>query len=242
MQKTPIDWCDWSSNPEKGCQGPVVNGKHQPCEWCYAADNYARFHPDRDFRVPQFFPKELVKMEKVLSREKSTQLVFLDSMGDLYDEAVYPIWRHQIYVVCSRLPEHIFLVLTKQPENMTGSIPPTNVWLGVSVTSLEDRHRIETLKCANRVSKKFISFEPLLGCVGKHATLTELLCGIDWVIIGGLAGRKKLLPKPKWVYEIASACADNEIPMFFKNNMVGYDDSESRRLWCRDYPAPIKRR
>ena len=58
---------------------------------------------------------------------------------------------------------------------------------------------------------KFVSFEPLIGSVGKID-----LTNIDWAIVGGESGNRARLIKHEWVNEIYLQCKKQNVPFFFK--------------------------
>lgn len=63
----------------------------------------------------------------------------------------------------------------------------------------------------------FWSMEPLLGPVDMSAA--EGLP--QWVILGAETGNRadKVTPRREWVDQITQFCAENEIPVFFKENL-----------------------
>lgn len=63
----------------------------------------------------------------------------------------------------------------------------------------------------------FWSMEPLLGPVDMSAA--EGLP--QWVILGAETGSRpdKVTPRREWVDQIAEFCAENEIPVFYKDNL-----------------------
>ena len=66
----------------------------------------------------------------------------------------------------------------------------------------------------------FWSMEPLLGPVDMSAA--EGLP--QWVILGAETGNRmdKVKPRREWVDQIAEFCAENEIPVFYKDNLRAY--------------------
>jgi len=77
---------------------------------------------------------------------------------------------------------HTFQILTKRSSLMVdlrdrygASKAPSHIWLGVSVEDAKNAVRLKHLGAA-QASVRFISFEPLLGSVGKID-----LEGIDWL-------------------------------------------------------------
>lgn len=63
----------------------------------------------------------------------------------------------------------------------------------------------------------FWSMEPLLGPVDMSAA--EGLP--QWVILGAETGNRadKVTPRREWVDQITQFCAENEIPVFYKDNL-----------------------
>ena len=60
------------------------------------------------------------------------------------------------------------------------------------------------------VYQKYISFEPLLGPVGRIP-----LKGIDWAIVGGESGPGARPMNPEWVISIRDQCQHANVPFFF---------------------------
>ena len=87
---------------------------------------------------------------------------------------------------------------------------PEHIWMGVSVENRDYCWRINLLRKV-RCSARFISFEPLIGSVGKVN-----LKGIDWAIIGGESGYGFRPVKKEWVTEIIRQCRKQKVKVFFK--------------------------
>ena len=67
----------------------------------------------------------------------------------------------------------------------------------------------------------FWSMEPLLGPVDMAAGDGGLP---QWVILGAETGNRKdkVVPQREWVDQIVAFCEENEIPVFFKDNLRAY--------------------
>lgn len=88
--------------------------------------------------------------------------------------------------------------------------PLPNVWIGTSIESDQYCWRADEIRRAPAATR-FLSLEPLLG------PLPSLdLTGIHWVIIGGESGPRHRMLDLAWVREIRDHCADQGIPLFFK--------------------------
>ena len=82
--------------------------------------------------------------------------------------------------------------------------------LGVTVEHRDTRDRIDALR-STKAPCKFVSFEPLIGPIGKID-----LRGIDWVIVGGESGPGARPMEEAWVLEIKALAQKLGIPFFFK--------------------------
>jgi protein gp37 len=131
MGKTTIEWTDRTWSPVRGCSR-VSEG----CRHCYAERQAARFStgPDDPKRRqgpfqgfvqitnghPQWTGKvELIEkhLENPLHWRKP-QRVFVNSMSDLFHEALPDEAIDRVFAVMALCPQHTFQVLTKRPERM----------------------------------------------------------------------------------------------------------------------------
>jgi protein gp37 len=145
---------------------------------------------------------------------KKPQLVFVNSMSDLFHEGVPDSYISAVFKIMNQATIHTFQVLTKRIErvrSLTGQLNwSENIWLGVSVESSEFINRIDQLKQAPSKTK-FISFEPLIAPI----TYPDYE-GIDWVLVGGESGGGARKMKKEWVVSIQKNCQRSNVPFFFK--------------------------
>jgi protein gp37 len=143
------------------------------------------------------------------------RIIFVNSMSDLFHEAVPTAFIEQVFRVMEECPQHTFQVLTKRPERvveMAGSLPwPKNVWMGTSVETAKYYDRIRLLQRVRDAAVRFLSCEPLLGPLARMP-----LKGIDWVIVGGESGPGARPMREEWVTEIKDQCEEKGVPFFFK--------------------------
>jgi protein gp37 len=220
-----IEWTQATWNPVAGCT-PVSPG----CLNCYAARMALRLEhmPNgtgqkyrgtakraRDGR-PVFSGQINLDPESLdLPRSwRLGRIIFVNSMSDLFHEAVAEDYVKRVFAVMDECPQHTFQILTKRPEralDMAGSLPwPRNVWMGTSVENAKYMDRIRTLR--NIPAKvRFLSCEPLLGPLARMP-----LSGIHWVIVGGESGPGARPMDPEWVVEIKEQCEAKGVPFFFK--------------------------
>jgi protein gp37 len=145
---------------------------------------------------------------------KKPQTIFVNSMSDLFHNAVPLDFIFKTFDVMRRAHWHNFQVLTKRSQRLLELAPQlswtANIWMGVSVETLQYTFRIDHLR-RTEAMVKFLSLEPLLG------PLPGLnLEGIDWVIAGGESGPGARPMDPAWVLEIRDQCLDARVPFFFK--------------------------
>jgi protein gp37 len=207
MNRTRIEWTDYSWNPITGC-------KHG-CWYCYArklAQRFKKIFPN-GFE-PTYHPLRLKEPWEL----KKPSKIFVCSIADLFASWTPSEWRDAVVWSIQHCPiKHTFQLLTKNPERIPDMFWPENVWLGTTVTcdwKANDYKNIPAIVHA-RAKVRFVSFEPLLGPLPHAMTLR----GIDWVIIGKLTGSRKVELNPAWVEDIIHEATDYDIPVFMKNNL-----------------------
>jgi len=160
---------------------------------------------------------ELTMHEHVLEKPlewKKPQMIFVNSMSDLFHEGVPLDFIQKVFDVMCRASWHTFQVLTKRSKRLLGLNQvidwPVNVWMGVSVENNDYTFRIDHLRQTG-AHIKFLSLEPLLG------PLPDLdLRDIDWVIVGGESGPGARPMREEWVIDIKDQCLAFNVPFFFK--------------------------
>lgn len=147
-------------------------------------------------------------------RWKSPKVIFVNSMSDLFHEAVLFDFIEEVFATMAATPQHTYQVLTKRAERLDelshALYWPPNVWMGVSVESSEYLWRINHLR-RTAAAVKFLSLEPLLG------PLDGLdLSGIDWTIAGGESGPNARPMSADWVRSIRDQCNAAGVAFHFK--------------------------
>jgi protein gp37 len=160
-------------------------------------------------------------------RWKAPKRIFVNSMSDLFHEAVPTDYIKQVFDVMGRARWHQYQVLTKRSErvlelsNQLAWAP--QIWMGVSVENEDYVERIDHLRRTGAYVK-FLSLEPLLGPLRK-LNLRE----IDWAIVGGESGPGARSIDPAWVTEIRDQCVRAGVPFFFKQ-WGGVQKSKTGRM------------
>lgn len=146
MNKTKIDWCDWTWNPVTGC--------FHGCEYCYARSQAWRFGGHWDDEKLRHYGGDgtMHELEKRMYRHttgknrekpvheiyapfpyvfdptfhryrldepsemKDPQRIFVVSMGDLFGEWVPDEWIKEVFEACTAAPQHTYMFLTKNPN------------------------------------------------------------------------------------------------------------------------------
>jgi protein gp37 len=208
--KSAIEWTESTWNPLTGCT------KISPgCKNCYAERMAKRLQAMGQSNYRNGF--HLTIHEHALEiplHWKQPQMIFVNSMSDLFHESVPVDFIHKVFDVMTRASWHTFQVLTKRStrlleldEQITW---PENIWMGVSVENQDYVFRIDQLRHTH-ASTKFLSLEPLLG------PLSNLnLSGIQWSIVGGESGPKSRPMERDWVTDIRDQCLRARVPFFFK--------------------------
>jgi len=206
MQKTKIDWADYTWNPVVGC-------KHG-CPYCYAERINRRFQLIPNWKKPKFFHSRLYDPDKV----KKPSKIFVGSMCDLFGKWVPKEWIMSVINTCEGNPHHTFMFLTKNPQRYSEFEFPKNCWLGATLTGEpsckdwpNDLKRDVMGNLYGLKNKTFISIEPLLGPFYGH-----LYTYVDLVIVGAMTGANAVKPKKEWIDSIKHP------NIFYKDNIKKY--------------------
>jgi protein gp37 len=140
--------------------------------------------------------------------------VFVNSMSDLFHDAVPLEFIQEAFAVMRETPRHIYQILTKRADRLVELSPALewsdNIWMGVSVENDEVLWRVDRLR-RTAAKTKFLSCEPLLGPLSAMDPK-----GIDWVIAGGESGPGARHMDVEWVREIRDICLESKVAFHFK--------------------------
>jgi len=247
--KSKIEWTDATWNPLRGCS-KVSEG----CRNCYAARVAARFSGEGQpyeglAEMTPHGPRWTGKVQYVMNalnqplKWRKPRRIFVNSMSDLFHEAVPDWFIFEVFDVMYRARWHTFQILTKRPERMwewvtwyyeksgiERDVYP-NVWLGVSVENQRVADERIPLLLQTPAAVRFLSMEPLLGPVDltnylpyqyqatdEWGAFTDLYVqtGVDWVIVGGESGPGARPMHPDWVRSIRDQCQAAGVAFHFK--------------------------
>lgn len=242
-----IEWTDHTFNPWIGCT-EISPG----CANCYAAaqDKFRRWTPEgwggprrRTSAANWALPMRWNAQAKAFKAQHGRrQRVFCASLADVFDNAVDPAWRVDLFKLIAATPNLDWLVLTMRIGNVRKMVPaawlepggwPSHIRIGATIVNQEEADRdiskLLALPCPN-----FLSMEPLLGPVHLYLHLippSEQLrdaarFGMDrmrtrgemlqWVIVGGESGPGARPMHPDWVRSLRDTCAGAGVPFLFK--------------------------
>lgn len=233
-EHSKIEWTEATWNPVRGCL------KISPgCKHCYAETFAERFrgvpgHPYQDGFDPRLVPEKLAEP----LTWSAPKMVFVNSMSDLFQDAVPDDYIAAVADVMLQTPWHTYQVLTKRSERMAyllanrlqQSAKASHIWWGVSVENRKHGlPRVDHIR-VSPARTKFLSIEPLLEDLGPVN-----LEGIDWVIVGGESGAGARPMQKEWVDAIRVACDQASARFFFKQWGGVQKGKHGRRLNGRTY-------
>ena len=189
-ENTKIEWTDHTFNPWEGCQkvGPG-------CDHCYAETRNARFAGGQAVNWGPGAPRRMTSAsnwnkpltwnanhEAFFAEHGRRQRVFCASLADVFDNAVNPSWRIDLFGLIFKTPHLDWLLLTKRIGNVNSMLdemahgndpdlslldmmPLPNVWIGATVVNQEEANRDIPKLLAVPAKVRFLSMEPLLGPV-----------------------------------------------------------------------------
>lgn len=197
MNRTKIEWTDYTWNPVVGCKNK--------CYYCYAKKIHDRFSKTPYDKIVLHHNR----LEQPLKVKKPSK-IFVGSMTDLFAPWMHKSYVYYILDIVKKCPQHTFQFLTKTPSKYFDYKFPKNCWLGTTVTEGY------VVGAYNKNNISFISCEPLLGDI-----VFNEINKLSWIIIGAMTGRYKHRDKPEyeWIKNIVKYAKKNKIPVFMKNNL-----------------------
>lgn len=190
-ENTSIEWADHTFNPWIGCTkvGPG-------CDNCYASAWDRRFavsghamhwgagqarRRTKTWGDPIRWNKQ---HEAFFVAHGRRQRVFCASLADVFDNAVDPQWRDDLWRLIEATPNLDWLILTKRIGNVGNMLPVPfdfdkhypNVWLGITVVNQTEADRDIPKLLAEPAAKRFLSMEPLLDPVDLGAWIGNEDC------------------------------------------------------------------
>ncbi len=189
-ENSKIEWTDHTFNPWEGCQkvGPG-------CDHCYAETRNARFGGGQAVNWGPGAPRRRTspatwamprrwnaQADAFMAQHGRRQRVFCASLADVFDNAVDPQWRADLFTLIHQTPNLDWLLLTKRIGNVIPMMaelvhdkdqdlpwlemmPLPNVWIGATIVNQAEADRDIPKLLAVPARVRFLSMEPLLGPV-----------------------------------------------------------------------------
>lgn len=231
-----IEWTEKTWNPVTGCS-KISTG----CKNCYAERMSKRlagragYPRDDPFKVTYHSDK----LDQPVKWKKPTR-IFVCSMGDLFHDDVKYEWQYKIFKKILACPQHIFMILTKRPENMRDHfLPldelPDNLWLGITAENQENLENrmsyLANLKDLYPNITTFLSYEPALGPIDLYPkrnfnekTLkwdrVPYFAFLDWLIVGSESGPGARKIDNSHILDLLLQCSNYKVPVFLKQAWI----------------------
>lgn len=253
-----IEWTDRTENAIGGCM-------HE-CQWempdgtkaiCYAkelAENgVAKKAYPEGFEHHYWRPENL----KALKAGKDPQLIFPDSMSDMFAHYVPAEQLLQVLASMKQAPHHSYQSLTKAPGQLskwTKHMPP-NLWVGVSSPPdwflgkhLSHEAQKTMLRKSLDILRKlkeetgnlvWMSLEPVSWDIAEVLGYDHPL---DWAVIGAASkGKAYFQPERIHIDRLLWRFDETKTPVFYKGNIRKTIESNAMLgRWREDFPATYR--
>lgn len=184
MAETTIEWCDYTFNGWEGCQKVGLG-----CDNCYAEARNIRFTGGTNWgpgaprrRTSAANWRKPIQWNRMAEGAVRRPRVFCSSLADVFDNAVDPQWRADLFELIRATPNLDWLLLTKRPGNIAKMLPSdwgkgwVHVWIGCTIVNQEEADRDIPKLLAVPAAVRFLSMEPLLGPVDIDEWLHDSDC------------------------------------------------------------------
>jgi protein gp37 len=234
MNKTGIEYLDFTWNPTHGCSRISAG-----CDNCWAefmAKKLAAWGaPGYDPQAPFNVTLHPGRLDEPLKRKKPAR-IGVSFMGDLFHGDVSHKFIRQIFDVMIK-SDHTFIILTKRPLRMESVLVKEfskaqlnnmdNIWFGVTAESqIQADNRIPAL-LKIPVKNHWVSVEPMLEKIDLYqylicdSCLDPSVCWcrdprVSWVVCGGESGSGARALSLDWVISLKGQCKRAGTPFMFK--------------------------
>jgi protein gp37 len=200
LNKTKIEWCDYSWNPVTGCR--------RGCSYCYARRIHNRFNK-KPFTNIVFHEDRMADPVK----ENKPSTIFCGSMSG---HEYWPIeWLRLVLQQCAVASWHTFVFLSKDVYTYNydrWKDVPDNVVMGVTFEKVTEEQEEEIDYIDTFDHRTWINIEPLMGRIDLFLPSVEL------VIVGAMTGSGARKPLKEEIYSIKEHVQDGQ-KIFWKINI-----------------------
>ncbi|MCD8208274.1 MAG: phage Gp37/Gp68 family protein [Bacteroidales bacterium] len=267
MNRSAIDWCDYTWNPVTGCR--------HDCEYCYARKMTRRF--SGEVRLNKMAKADydtvfsadakgddLYVLDKPMLNEKGNiivypfgfeptfhryrldwldklghgQNIFVGAMADMFGDWVPDQWIYSILQRCECYPQHNYLFLTKNPDRYLDLHIPEKDNFWYGATITTFEELLEKGHLLPQHGRYKI-FLSIEPILEDLNGFIPLYFEADWIIVGAeTGGRKdKVVPQKEWIDKLSEYCLLKGIPIFMKESLREIMGSDFKQ----QYPAELKR-
>jgi protein gp37 len=253
-----IEWCTMTINPFGGCM--------HDCKWempdgtvagCYAKSlaetGVAKVAYPHGFEHHYFRPEAI----RQLSAKKNPELIFVDSMSDMFAHNVPEDQLLLVFEAMRKAPHHSFQSLTKAAPQILKYVDrlPTNLWVGVSsppdwfmghrmAQDAQKKMLARSMDVLAEVRRKtgnivWMSAEPVSWDL---TTVLDENHPLDWIVIGAASnGPQYFQPDAEHVRRLLILMDATETPVFFKGNIretfqANNMGTKELNRWREDFP------
>jgi len=249
MNKTKIEWTDYTWNPVTGCLhgcvycyarsiarrfgGAVwedwsVSENGRECNACgeYEASGELHVLDEPFFKdngmiapYPFYFDPTLHRYRLNNPLKKKPGPVFVCSMADLFGNWVPDTWIEFVFDACRKAPQHKYLFLTKNPARYA---PLSDAGLLPREDNFWYGTTVNTQADADRRLADLPNRANKFISVEPMMERISLTETVDWVIAGIESGNRKgrAVPNREWILDLMRQCRTLGIPFFMKNSLV----------------------
>lgn len=210
LNKTNIEWCDFTANPMRG-RCPHF-GTTRCGTYCYAERIRLRFKQPAEY---SFHPEVL----ETIKRKAKPSTIFIGSTFDIFAKRNPEAEVKQVLSTMAEASQHTIITLTKNPRRATSMIhldyvnaDIRHVWWGISITS-HGQYDPSELIVWGGLKRRFISVEPLLGPI-------DNIPAAPFYIIGAQTGPGAVVPERSWVEAIIKRADAIGADVYVKDNLV----------------------
>jgi protein gp37 len=257
-ENSRIEWTDATWNPVRGCTrvSPGCGGaNHQG--GCYAEKMAARFsapgQPYHGFaeRTPHGgrWTGKVALIPDALTlplRWRKPRRIFVNSMSDLFHEALSDDDINRVFAVMALCPQHTFQVLTKRPGEMRKYVlnPWTRVHIGDRVGNISDDGDDDqdafvngpwplpnvwlgvSVENRDHIGRIFdlVRTPAALRFISFEPLIGDVghvpLAGVGWAIVGAESGPRSRPMSDDWVRNIRDQCSASGTKFMFKQRTM----------------------
>ena len=262
MNKTKIEWCDYTWNPVTGCwhgcsycyaekianrfgahledSNPHYRYKNESRGWhseeLHTADA-PHFSPGGNITFPYDFEPTLYGYRLGEPAKMSTpRNIFVCSMADLFGDWIPDGWITAVFRACEEAPQHRYFFLTKNPvryaQLMWLNKLPCRDNMWYGTSVTAAKEMPDAFRCIDGSYNAFVSMEPML----KHPSVNYYdYWGIKWFIMGAETGNRKgkVIPDREWACTAAVLAKDHAAKVFMKESLLGIVGEENM---LREFP------